>query len=87
MHATVVHANINDLAEAKRGLDEQVLPTLKSAPGFVGAYFVALDESHGVSVAVFETEEQAKAGAPPEGAVAPGVTMDTIQFGVVIGAA
>jgi hypothetical protein len=86
MHAVVVHANILDLAEAKRGIDA-VLPTMKGAPGFIGAYFVAVDDSHGISVAVFETEEQARSGAPPEGAEAPGVTMDSIQIGEVIGSA
>ena len=62
MHAIVIHANISDLAEAKRGLDEQVIPMMKGAPGFLGAYFVAVDDTHGVSIEVFETEEQARAG-------------------------
>lgn len=87
MHATVIHADITDLDEAKRGLDEEVIPMIKGAPGFVGAYFVALDDTHGVSIAVFETEEEARAAAPPEGAEAPGVTMGTMQFGEVIGSA
>ena len=84
MHARVIHANMADLAEAKRGLDEDI-PGIKAAPGFLGAYFVAIDDSHGISIEVFETEEQARATAPPEGAEAPGVTVDTIQFGAVIG--
>ena len=83
MHANVIHANIHDLDEAKRGL-EGLLPTLRNAAGFVAAYFVALDNSHGVSVVVFETEEQAKNAAPPVGTEAPGVSLDTIQFGDVI---
>ena len=87
MHARVIHANITDLAEAKRGLNEEVIPRIKGAPGFLGAYFVAVDDSHGVSIEVFETEEQARATAPPEGAEAPGVTVRTIQFGAVIGSA
>ena len=86
MHAIVIHANIHDPAEAKRGLEEDVVPMIKNAPGFVGAYFVALDDGQGVSIEVFETEEQAKAAAPPMGATAPGVTLDTLQFGEVIGA-
>ena len=86
MHARVIHANIADLAEAKRGLDEDIAG-IKGAPGLLGAYFVAVDDSHGVSIEVFETEEQARATAPPEGAEAPGVTVDTIQFGAVIGSA
>ena len=87
MHAIVIHANIHDPVEAKRGLDEDLIPTMKNAPGFVGAYFVALDDGQGVSIEVFETEEQAKTAAPPPGAAAPGVTLDTLQFGQVIGAA
>lgn len=87
MHARVIHANISDLAEAKRGLDDEVLQGIKGAPGFQGAYFVAIDDSHGISIEVFETEEQARATAPPEGAEAPGVTVHTIQFGEVIGSA
>jgi len=87
MYARVIHATISDLAEAKRGLDEEVLPTIKGAPGFLGAYFVAVDDSHGVSIEVFETDEQARAFAPPEGTEAPGVTVGTIQFGAVIGSA
>jgi hypothetical protein len=87
VHAIVVHVNIHDPAEAKRALDEEIIPMIKGAPGFVGAYFVALDDAHGVSIEVFETEEQAKAIAPPEDGTAPGVSLDTLQYGVVIGAA
>jgi hypothetical protein len=87
MHARVIHANIADLAEAERGLNEEVIPRIKEAPGFLGAYFVVVDHSHGVSIEVFETEEQARAFAPPEGAEAPGVSVGTIQFGAVIGSA
>jgi hypothetical protein len=87
MHAAIVHANISDLAEAKRGVDEVVLPTIKDAPGFIAAYFVAIDDPHGLSIGVFETEEQARASAPPEGAESPGVTLAGIQFGEVIASA
>jgi hypothetical protein len=86
MHARVIQANIADLAEAKRGLDEDIAG-IKGAPGFLGAYFVAVDDSHGVSIEVFESEEQARPTAPPEGAESPGVTGDTIHFGAVIGSA
>jgi hypothetical protein len=85
MHAIVTHATISDLAEAKRGLEEEVIPMMKTTPGFVGAYFVAVDDSHGISIEVFETDEQARAVAPPEGTEGPGVTVATLQFGEVIG--
>ncbi len=69
--AIVIHANISGPAEAKRGLDEEVIPMMKGAPGFLGAYFVAVDDSHGASIEVFENEVQARAAAPPEGAEHP----------------
>jgi hypothetical protein len=87
MHAIVIHANITDLAEAKRGLEEEIIPMMKGFPGFLGAYFVAVDDSHGVSIELFENEEQARTAAPPEGTGAPGVTLVTLQFGEVIGSA
>ena len=60
MHARVIHANISDLAEARRGLDEEFIRGIKGARGFLGAYFVAIDDSHGISIEVFETEELAR---------------------------
>jgi hypothetical protein len=87
MHAIVIHANISDPVEAKRGLNETVIPMMNRAPGFLGSYYVAVDDSHGVAIEVFETEEQARAAAPPEGAEAPGVMLATLQFGEVIGLA
>jgi hypothetical protein len=87
MHATVVHVEITDTAEAKRGLDESVLPMLKEASGFIAAYYVAVDDSHGVSIEVFETEEQAKAVLPPADAEAPGVKMTSVEVGMVLASA
>jgi hypothetical protein len=87
MHAIVIHANISDLAEARRGLREEVIPMMKGAPGFLGAHFIAVDDAHGVSIQLFETEEQARAAAPPEGSEAPGVKLASLEFGEVIGSA
>jgi hypothetical protein len=87
VHAVVVHVELKDLAEAKRGLEEQIIPMQKQAPGFKGAYFIDLGDGHGMSVQAWDTEEQAKAGAPPEGAEAPGVTLGSVQFGEVIASA
>ena len=33
MHAIVIRANIHDPVEAKRGLDEEILPRMKDASG------------------------------------------------------
>jgi hypothetical protein len=59
MHAIVIHAST---WPRQRGLDEPVLPMIKGAAGFLGAYFVAADR---FSIQVFETEEQAGAAARP----------------------
>ena len=48
---------------------------------------MAVDTTHGFSVDAFETEEQARAAAPPEGAEGPGVTMGSIRFGEVFASA
>ncbi len=87
MYAHVIHVTIKDLAEAKKGLEESVIPMIKDAPGFSGAYFVALDDGHGVSIAVFDTEEHARSAAPPADASSPGVAFDRIEFGEVVGSA
>ncbi len=84
--AIVIRANISDLAEAKRDLGE-VIRGIREARGFLGAYFMAIDDSHGISIEVFETGELARSASPPEGAEAPGVTVRTILLGEVIGSA
>jgi hypothetical protein len=53
----------------------------------LSAYSVAIDESHGISIEVCETEELAGATSLPEGAKAPGLTVRTIKFDEVIGSA
>jgi len=51
------------------------------------SFFALMARTHGFLVEVFETEEQARAAAPPEGVEAPGVTMGSIKFGEVIASA
>ena len=84
MHAHVVNVDITDLDAALKGLEELV-PTVKAAPGFVAAYWIRLDEGHGTSIAVFETEEQARAVAPPVGGEMGGVTVTSVEVGEVVG--
>ncbi len=62
-------------------------PTVKAQPGFVAGYWIRLDDSHGSSIAVFETEEQARTAAPPIGGGMGGVTVTGVQFGEVVGSA
>ena len=86
MHAHVVTVDITDPDAATKGLEELV-PTVKASPGFVAGYWIRLDETHGTSVAVFETEDQARAVAPPVGGGMDGVTITGVQIGEVLGSA
>jgi hypothetical protein len=83
MHAVVVDVEIADLDEARRGL-EQLVPGVRRAPGFVAGWWVSLDDGTGLSIAVYETEAQARAGAPPGHGSAPGVTTTRVAFGEVL---
>ena len=86
MHAVVVNVEINDPDAARKGL-EDIVPTIREAPGFVAGYWVRIDDRHGTSVVIFETEDQARAGAPPAGGTAPGVTMTGVSVGEVLASA
>jgi hypothetical protein len=87
MHAVVVDVEIHDREAAQEGLEEQVLPMVTGAPGFVAGHWVRLDDTHGTSVVVFETKEQALAGAPVEGGTGPGVTITRVVDGEVLASA
>ena len=86
MHAQIVSVDFTDPETAIKSLD-QLVPSVKAAPGFVGGYWVRTDESHGTSMAVFDTEEQARATAPPVGGEMDGVKVKSVTFGQVMGSA
>ena len=62
--------------EARKNLQDDVIPRVKAAEGFVrGIWLLSSDGTKGRGVIVFDTEEQAQAGAemarqqaPPPGA-------------------
>jgi hypothetical protein len=85
MWALVIDVDISDLAAAVEGVNEQVIPMVREAPGFVAGYWIKLDDTHGTSVAVFETESQAQASVPPADAPMSGVTLTSVKVGEVIG--
>jgi hypothetical protein len=86
MHAVVINVTIDDRDAAQQGL-EQVVAGVKQAPGFVAGYWIRLDDTHGTSIAVFGTEEQAAATKPPAGTDAQGVRMTSISVGEVLASA
>jgi hypothetical protein len=64
MHAVVVRVSIGDPEIAQKGLRDQVVPAVSSAPGFVAGYWTRSDDgSNGLSMLVFESEDAAQATA------------------------
>jgi hypothetical protein len=83
MYAVVVEVDILDDTEARKEL-ENVVAMVKEFPGLVAGHWVRLDERHGTSLVLFETEEQANAAKPPAGGDATGVKMTSIRVGEVL---
>jgi hypothetical protein len=83
MHAALVKLTINaDKAPAAAAaLTDELLPTVRSAPGFVAGYWLEPVDGEGFSFVVFDTEEQARRSAPPASDwAAPGVTITDVDF-------
>jgi hypothetical protein len=83
MHAALVKLTVDpDRAPAAaRTLTDDILPTIRSAPGFLAGYWLEPADGQGFSIVLFETEEQARASAPPASSWdAPGVTITGVEF-------
>ena len=90
MYAVVVHASVtaSAAASARSSLQEQVIPMVKSAPGFIAGYWLEPQDGKGFSIVLFETEEQASQAAPPPGASpTEGATIESVEFHQVIASA
>jgi hypothetical protein len=88
VYAALVTVSI-DAAEADPAmvtLKEEIVPGVKAAPGFIAGYWMAPDESaHAISVVLFETEEQARQTAPPQGVTpSAGVIVTEVEFREVV---
>jgi hypothetical protein len=82
-----VKGTVHDVEQGRTFLREQVIPSLKQAPGFVSGAWVKLGENEGTSIIIFDSEEAARAGAeqlrqnpPPSSAVA----LNSIEIGEVV---
>jgi hypothetical protein len=89
MHAVVVKVSIQDADAARKVLDEQVVPAVSSAPGFVAGYWTWDDDrSNGQSMIVFESDEAARAAADQIRATIPdSVTLDSADVREVVASA
>ena len=85
MHAVVINVTVNDREAATAALQNQVVPQVSQAPGFVAGYWVGLEGGRGTSIVAFESEDAARAAS--ENVQAPGdfVTFDSVEVGEVVG--
>jgi len=77
MYAALVTLMIaRDQAPAAGALVNDILPRVRSAPGFVAGYWLEPADDQGLSFVLFETEQQAREAVPPATSWdAPGVTI------------
>jgi hypothetical protein len=62
-------------------LTNDILPVLCAAPGFIAGYWLDPSDGQGLSMVVFESEEQARQSVPPASNWdAPGVTIESVVF-------
>lgn len=83
MHAALVTLTIDaaHAPAAANALVNDILPTVRSAPGFVAGYWLEPADGQGFAIVLFETEEQARRTAPPASSwAAPGVTISGVEF-------
>jgi hypothetical protein len=84
MHAVVVSVTVHDRDAAVGELDEQVVPTVSAAPGFVAGYWIALPNGQGRGTIVFDSEGAAQAAAGQVQATRQAVTIDSVEVGEVV---
>ena len=86
MHAVVVRVTIEDFETARKDLQEQVVPTVSKAPGFVAGYWTrSEDGSNGIGMILFDSEESARTASGMIGDQATvGVTLDGVEIREVV---
>jgi hypothetical protein len=88
MYAVVETVSISDYEKAHRLLHDDVLPTVTEIPGFVIGHWLAPIDGTGMSVLLFETEEEAQAMAaqmPPGRQLNEFVTIESVEVREVAG--
>ena len=86
MHAIVVKVSIKDAEGAQKALEEQVVPRVKQAPGFVAGYWTRSDDrTNGQSMLVFESEDAASSAMEQIRANVPdAVTVESVEVREVV---
>ena len=87
MHAVVVNANVHDVDRATQRLHDEVVPRVSQAPGFVAAYWIRTPGPRGLSIIVFDSEENARATASrlqADGSGTDAVTLEGVDVHEVV---
>jgi hypothetical protein len=91
MYAVVVRVTIGDVEQAEPALRNEVVPAVSQAPGFKAGYWTASEEGGqltGVSMVIFESEENARAAADRVTDTAPpSVTIESVEVREVVASA
>jgi hypothetical protein len=94
MHAVVVRVTIHNADRTREVLNSQVVPQVSGAPGFKAGYWTwstGAGELNGLSMIVFESEENARAAGERISAIAANapddVTFDGAEVREVVASA
>jgi hypothetical protein len=62
MHALVVRVTLHDADRAREALNSRVVPGVSSSPGFKSGHWTwSEDQSNGLTMIIFDSEENARA--------------------------
>jgi len=87
MHALVVRVTIHDADRTREMLNSQVVPGISGAPGFKTGYWTwatGAGETNGLSMAIFDSEENARAAGDRISAIAADARDDVTLEGVEV---
>jgi hypothetical protein len=86
MHAVVVRVTIHNADRTREVLKSQVVPQVSGAPGFKTGYWTwsTGGELNGLSMAIFDTEENARAVGDRVSAIASAARDDVTLEGVEV---
>jgi hypothetical protein len=94
MHALVVRVTIHNADRTREVLNNQVVPQVSGAPGFKAGYWTWTTgggELDGLSMIIFDSEENARAGGDRVSAIAADarddVTLDSVEVREVVASA
>jgi hypothetical protein len=94
MHALVVRVTIHNAERTREQLKSQVVPQVSGAPGFQTGYWTwptGGGEMNGLSMVIFDSEENARAAGDRTSAIADSmgddVTLDDVEVREVVASA